>query len=328
MASSIIFMTLALVAAIVPVSVMGTEFMVGDDKGWTLNFDYQAWAEGKQFYVGDKLVFKYPGGAHNVLKVNGTGFQECVAPAGTVALTTGNDVITLLTPGRKWYICGVGKHCASGNMKLVITVLPKMESPEPEPAPAPAAAEASAAGGSIVPRYYASIMAVLGVIATVMFLCLLLFFPTMASSIIFVTLALLAAFGPATVMGIEFMVGDDRGWTLNFDYQAWAEGKQFYVGDKLVFMYPQGAHNVLKVNGTGFQQCAAPAGTVALTTGSDVIPLLTPGRKWYICGIGNHCAAGNMKLVITVLPKTDSPTPTHAPAPAPVPAPAPAAAKC
>lgn len=48
-------MTLALVAASVPASVMGTDFMVGDDKGWTLNFDYQAWAEGRQFYVGDKL---------------------------------------------------------------------------------------------------------------------------------------------------------------------------------------------------------------------------------------------------------------------------------
>ncbi|KAF8027438.1 hypothetical protein BT93_E0366 [Corymbia citriodora subsp. variegata] len=155
MASSIIFVTLALVAAFAPV--MGTEFTVGDDKGWTLNVDYQAWAEGKQFYVGDNLVFKYPEGAHNVLKVNGTGFQQCVAPAGTVALTTGNDVVTLLTPGKKWYICGVAGHCATGHMKLVITVLPSMESPAPAPA-----------RGSIVPPPYALIMAVFGVIAMVM----------------------------------------------------------------------------------------------------------------------------------------------------------------
>ncbi|XP_030467683.1 blue copper protein 1b-like [Syzygium oleosum] len=164
MASSIIFVTLALVAAAsVPASVMGTDFMVGDDKGWTLNFDYQTWAGGKQFYVGDRLVFKYPESVHNVLKVNGTGFQQCAAPVGTVPLATGNDVIPLLAPGRKWYICGVGKHCAIG-MKLVITVLPKTESP----APAPVAGEASAAGGSIAPRYCASIMAVFGIIAMVM----------------------------------------------------------------------------------------------------------------------------------------------------------------
>jgi len=54
MASSIIFVTLALVAASVLAPVMGTDFIVGDDRGWTLNFD-QAWAEGKQFYVGDNL---------------------------------------------------------------------------------------------------------------------------------------------------------------------------------------------------------------------------------------------------------------------------------
>ncbi|KAJ9556093.1 hypothetical protein OSB04_010707 [Centaurea solstitialis] len=33
----------------------GKEILVGDDKGWTMNFDYQAWANGKEFYVGDTL---------------------------------------------------------------------------------------------------------------------------------------------------------------------------------------------------------------------------------------------------------------------------------
>ena len=28
-------------------------------------------------------------------------------------------------------------------------------------------------------------------------------------------------------------VGDDHGWTLGFDYAAWAESKQFTVGDTL-----------------------------------------------------------------------------------------------
>ncbi|KAF7846796.1 hypothetical protein BT93_L3728 [Corymbia citriodora subsp. variegata] len=142
---------------------MGTDFMVGDDKGWTLDFDYQAWAEGKQFYVGDNLVFMYSEGVHNVLKVNGTGFQQCAGPAGTVALATGNDVVPLSTPGRKWYICGVTTHCAARNMKLAITVLPKTASPTP----APTAPEVSAAGGSIAPRFYALIMAIFGIIAAV-----------------------------------------------------------------------------------------------------------------------------------------------------------------
>lgn len=38
--------------------VSATDFIVGDDYGWTLNFDYQAWAKGKEFVVGDKLGMK------------------------------------------------------------------------------------------------------------------------------------------------------------------------------------------------------------------------------------------------------------------------------
>ncbi|KAF5954437.1 hypothetical protein HYC85_007293 [Camellia sinensis] len=117
-----IFVAIAIVAIGVVVSpTLATDYIVGDDNGWMLNFDYQGWAQGKDFRVGDNLIFNYPQGAHNVLKVNGTEFQQCAAPATTVALTTGNDVIPFLTPGRKWYMCGVGRHCATGNMKLAIT---------------------------------------------------------------------------------------------------------------------------------------------------------------------------------------------------------------
>ncbi|KAM0069859.1 putative Phytocyanin domain, cupredoxin [Helianthus debilis subsp. tardiflorus] len=159
-------------------SVSATDFIVGDEYGWTLNFDYQAWAQGKKFVVGDKLVFKYPVGKHNVFKVDGNGFKGCVVPAANESLASGYDVVTLTTPGKKWYICGVGKHCETGGMKLVIDVLawsPVLPFPVPAPAPAP---------------------------------------------------------GPVP-SGKVFVVGDDYGWTLNFDYQAWAKGKEFVVGDKL-----------------------------------------------------------------------------------------------
>ncbi|KAL1827519.1 hypothetical protein ACET3Z_005931 [Daucus carota] len=113
--------------------VSAKDFMVGDNKGWTINFDYQAWAQDKEFYVGDKLVFRYPVGLHNVFKVNGTGFQNCIKPALSEALITGNDTIVLATPGRKWYICGVGQHCAAGGQKLLIVVNPAVMSPSVAP---------------------------------------------------------------------------------------------------------------------------------------------------------------------------------------------------
>ncbi|GFS33358.1 hypothetical protein Acr_00g0027890 [Actinidia rufa] len=238
-----------ILAIIFPVMVFSTDFMVGDDKGWTINFDYQAWAEGKDFQVGDRLVFKYPVGVHNVFKVNGTGFQSCIVPPLNESLTSGHDTIVLATPGRKWYICGVGKHCAAGGMKLFINV--NTDSPAPSPVPSPVRASK------------------------------------------------------------DFIVGDNKGWTINFDYQAWAKGKDFRVGDRLVFKYPVGVHNVFKVNGTGFQSCIVPPLNEALTSGHDTIVLATPGRKWYICGVGKHCASAGMKLFINV--NTDSPTPSPAP---------------
>lgn len=55
------FRALALVIGIVAIatifmpSTMAMDYVVGDDKGWTQNIDYQAWAQGKQFFVGDTL---------------------------------------------------------------------------------------------------------------------------------------------------------------------------------------------------------------------------------------------------------------------------------
>ncbi|KAL9675391.1 hypothetical protein QQ045_003593 [Rhodiola kirilowii] len=135
----------AIAAAIVVPPSFATEFIVGDETGWTINFDYQAWAAGKNFYVGDTLVFKYPVGVHNVHKANLTAFQQCQVPL-TAPLATGNDVITLATPGKKWYICGVGKHCQAGNQKLAITV---SDASSASPAPAPSASIATTLGSSI-----------------------------------------------------------------------------------------------------------------------------------------------------------------------------------
>ncbi|RVW18603.1 Blue copper protein [Vitis vinifera] len=84
---------LAIFTILLPAVAMATEFTVGDDQGWTINFDYVAWAKDKVFHVGDKLVFKYTAGRHNVFKVNGTAFTNCTIPPANEALTTGNDVI-------------------------------------------------------------------------------------------------------------------------------------------------------------------------------------------------------------------------------------------
>ena len=55
----------------------------------------------------------------------------------------------------------------------------------------------------------------------------------MASKQLNIVLAVFAIVLPAVVMANEFTVGDESGWTTNFDYQGWANDKVFRVGDKL-----------------------------------------------------------------------------------------------
>ncbi|CAK9175109.1 unnamed protein product [Ilex paraguariensis] len=82
--------------------------------------------------------------------------------------------------------------------------------------------------------------------------------------------------------------------------QSFGIGEEGVAAVARVFQYPKGVHNVFKVNGTGFQYCTKPPLKEALTTGNDTIVLATPGRKWYICGVAQHCALAGQKLAITV----------------------------
>ncbi|KAL1547535.1 blue copper protein 1a-like [Salvia divinorum] len=114
----------------------------------------------------------------------------------------------------------------------------------------------------------------------------------------------------APAFAVDYVVGDDAGWKLNVNYTAWAQDKVFYVGDTITFNYGVGDHNVYKVNGSDFKACTVPQPGESLRSGNDKISLATPGRKWYLCGVGNgtHCENG-MKLVITVFSAAPTPAP-------------------
>ncbi|XP_025014313.1 blue copper protein 1a [Ricinus communis] len=114
----------AIVAIILPAVAMATDFLVGDDKGWTVGVNCTEWSNGKAFYAGDRLVFLQCS-PHNVYRVNGTSFKEC-NPSG-ILMNSGNDTVILDLPGKKWFICGVSSRCEVGQ-KLVTARL------EPTPA--------------------------------------------------------------------------------------------------------------------------------------------------------------------------------------------------
>ncbi|KAG2643951.1 blue copper protein-like [Panicum virgatum] len=100
-----------------------TTFTVGESQGWTTGANYDSWANGKSFAVGDTLVFRYVSKAHTVTEVTKSGYDTC-SGSGANALSdddSGSTTVTLTTPGTHYFICNVPGHCASG-MKFAITV--------------------------------------------------------------------------------------------------------------------------------------------------------------------------------------------------------------
>ncbi|KAL5547267.1 hypothetical protein UlMin_006954 [Ulmus minor] len=127
------FLSVAIAVILLPTIALATDYIVGDGKGWTTNFNYQDWAKDKMFMVGDVLVFNYEAGNHDVVKVNGSAFKDCSPPPGAENFTSGNDKIELKATGNKWYLCSKSGHCNTGQ-KLSITVMDMAPQPAPNSA--------------------------------------------------------------------------------------------------------------------------------------------------------------------------------------------------
>ncbi|KAJ1293269.1 hypothetical protein BS78_01G054800 [Paspalum vaginatum] len=114
-------MAVVVVAALLPAPASAAVYRVGDDSFWDNGVDYDAWASGKKFKVGDTLEFLYSEGSHNVVVVDAQSYAACAVPSNAPTLTSGDDRVALRQPGRWFFICGVEGHCQSG-MKLAVNV--------------------------------------------------------------------------------------------------------------------------------------------------------------------------------------------------------------
>ncbi|KAM7515401.1 hypothetical protein LguiA_004984 [Lonicera macranthoides] len=125
----------------------------------------------------------------------------------------------------------------------------------------------------------------------------------MAMAIAFLILLVAA---PA-VTAVQYVVGDDVGWSTTGNYGAWAAGKIFNVGDTLVFNYNSNFHSVDEVTQDFFTTCMTGDALNSYTGGFNIVALNKPGPKYFVCPTPGHCAL--MKLAINVVDPKKTPPP-------------------
>jgi hypothetical protein len=93
-------------------------------------------------------VFEYSA-SHDVVEVSKAGYDACSASTPVATYTGGKTTVKLATAGKRYFICGIPGHCASG-MKLAVSVTAastatpakprgqRSVAPVAAPAPAPA----------------------------------------------------------------------------------------------------------------------------------------------------------------------------------------------
>ncbi|KAK2654829.1 hypothetical protein Ddye_014685 [Dipteronia dyeriana] len=121
--SNMIILYLVLAASLNILEARGATHVIGGSDGWTLFTGSTNWTKGKEFHVGDILVFNYKSELHNVMQVNSSGYEDCIKEPYIRVFTSGSDSLVLSEVGQFWYICGVGDHCENGQ-KLSINVVP------------------------------------------------------------------------------------------------------------------------------------------------------------------------------------------------------------
>lgn len=142
----------------------------------------------------------------------------------------------------------------------------------------------------------------------------------------------------------NYTVGDDKGWyddlaVQGVDYQAWADGKNFSLGDFLIFNTDKNHSVVQTRNGTLYKSCdyndSGPDDTVEWSAAAPefskdavtvAVPLLKEGRTYFFSGNydGEQCENGQ-RFAIDVAhgqglppdlrpPVADAPAPSAGPA--------------
>ncbi|XP_010914141.1 mavicyanin [Elaeis guineensis] len=143
----------------------------------------------------------------------------------------------------------------------------------------------------------------------------------MRTHILFFLLAIIGCVLKGTLGHRNHVVGSSLGWTVPPNktfYQDWARKTHFAVGERLVFPYKVGVHNVIEVSKEDFENCTQFKVIERHHQGPLTLELTKPGPHYYYCGVGLRCELGQ-KLAINVSAEAPAvaSTFTHSPAQSP-----------
>ncbi|XP_077230699.1 early nodulin-like protein 17 [Tasmannia lanceolata] len=102
---------------------------VGGAKGWDQGVNYTEWSDHEQIYAGDWIGFKYKTGYFDVMEVNETGYEKCLAD-NPIGNWTKGPYLQLNDTGRYFFICSKG-YCFNGMKVSVLVQDPPAAAPAP-----------------------------------------------------------------------------------------------------------------------------------------------------------------------------------------------------
>ncbi|KAL1212864.1 Mavicyanin [Cardamine amara subsp. amara] len=330
MATKKIFFGLVLVVMSLTVllgSCSAKTYKVGDYHGWTANYDmYYSWARGKEFHVGDSLVFNYDPNVNDVTQVSGgLKYRFCDSSSSKAVYKTGQDVVNLTEPGYHFFITSNHSLCISGQKLFVLVVQetpsksrpippsppsksrpiptppPSKSRPIPPPPPSksrpfppPPPSKSYPIPPPPPPRNSRPIPP-----------------PPPSKS------HPIPPPPPSEILPIGkfYKVGDSRGWSVynSYYYYTWSEPKEIYVGDNLFFQYNKDLNDVIEISDElEFKSCEPTSRVAEYKTGHDLIKLTKPGVHYFISLKTGLCQAG-LKLKVTVRPLPQAVTSPNVP---------------
>ncbi|KAI7727727.1 hypothetical protein M8C21_006097 [Ambrosia artemisiifolia] len=89
--------------------------VVGDSNGWNMNIS--GWGSSKRFRTNDTILFYYPKGKHNVVRVTKVQYDGCFISKRDRVYTSGNDYLTVMR-GANYFICAFLGHCPSMRIEI------------------------------------------------------------------------------------------------------------------------------------------------------------------------------------------------------------------